>query len=303
MGAAFLLLETKSVVQFALLFGTTWSSTPWSSAGSSCPSFSPSRSRRDGRRNDPDAVRRLVGILLVAWLLETRPAAGLPPLARFIAATRDVHTVFLGNLIFAERFARSRHPRRRSGQSLGGDPRRSARIQQRRARLPMARADGRSSVQRRVRAVPEGWAIATRARYADPRTFPIVPSPTAEHRVGPQVRAPHVFLRAQHVTSRHAARITDDLALERVLEVDETPTQRQLRSSARARCQGRKPGAGGPQRCVPVGRCLIEHRPGCRNDVPGDGRDPEEDAAEQVDRRLPPPSRRAAATSRVVPRA
>ena len=46
--------------------------------------------------------------------------------------------------------------------------------------------------------------------------------------------------------------------------------------------------AGGTERGVPVRGRLAEHRAGRRDDIAGDGRDPEEDAAEEVDSRLPP---------------
>jgi hypothetical protein len=44
----------------------------------------------------------------------------------------------------------------------------------------------------------------------------------------------------------------------------------------------------GPERRVPVRRGQIEHRAARGDDIAGDGRDPKEDAANQVYRRLPP---------------
>jgi len=97
--------------------------------------------------------------------------------------------------------------------------------------------------------------------------------------------------------SYHAA----DVPVELVLELAQPADSRHLGGLV---CDQRVERAGqearGSQRCVPVARSLGEHRAGRGNDVAGDGRDSEEDAAEQIDRRLPP-SRAAAHRQQTVP--
>ena len=106
MGAAFLLLETKSVVQFALLFGTTWVvySLVFGGILLSVLLAIEIASRWTPKR--PGLLYlALLASLLVAWVVRPDQLLGLPPLPRFIAATAVTFTpVLLGNLIFAERF-------------------------------------------------------------------------------------------------------------------------------------------------------------------------------------------------------
>jgi hypothetical protein len=106
MGAAFLLLETKSVVQFALLFGTTWVVNSLVFAGillsvllaiEIAARWTPKRSGM--------LYIALLASLVVAWLVSPDQLLGLPPVPRFLAATAVTFMpVLLGNLIFAERF-------------------------------------------------------------------------------------------------------------------------------------------------------------------------------------------------------
>jgi hypothetical protein len=106
MGAAFLLLETKSVVQFALLFGTTWVVNSLVFAGIllSVLLAIEIAARWTPKRSGMLYVALLVS-LLVAWFVRPAQLLGLPPVPRFIAATAVTFTpVLLGNLIFAERF-------------------------------------------------------------------------------------------------------------------------------------------------------------------------------------------------------
>lgn len=106
MGAAFLLLETKSVVQFALLFGTTWVVNSLVFAGIllSVLLAIEIASRWTPKRPGMLYVA-LLASLLVAWLVRPDQLLGLPPVPRFIAATAAMFTpVLIGNLIFAERF-------------------------------------------------------------------------------------------------------------------------------------------------------------------------------------------------------
>jgi hypothetical protein len=106
MGAAFLLLETKSIVQFALLFGTTWvvNSLVFGGILLSVLLAIEIASRWTPRR--PGLLYlALLASLLVAWVVRPDQLLGLPPVPRFLAATVVTFTpVLLGNLIFAERF-------------------------------------------------------------------------------------------------------------------------------------------------------------------------------------------------------
>ena len=106
MGAAFLLLETKSVVQFALLFGTTWFVNALVFAGILLivlAAVEVERRVRIGRRG------MLFGALFIAlglaYLVPADSLLRLSYFPRFAAATLLAFApVFLANLIFAERF-------------------------------------------------------------------------------------------------------------------------------------------------------------------------------------------------------
>jgi hypothetical protein len=106
MGAAFLLLETKSVVQFALLFGTTWFVNALVFGGVLLSVLAAIEVARRYRAKRPSLLYlALLVALAVAWLL---PAASLlhldfwPRLA--VAATVAFLPIFLANLVFAGRF-------------------------------------------------------------------------------------------------------------------------------------------------------------------------------------------------------
>ena len=106
MGAAFLLLETKSVVQFALLFGTTWFVNALVFAGVLVAVLLAIETAR--RVQLPKPVY-LYGALLmavaVAWLVPVHALLALDTAPRFMVATVVWFTpVFIANLVFAERF-------------------------------------------------------------------------------------------------------------------------------------------------------------------------------------------------------
>ncbi len=106
MGAAFLLLETKNVVQFALLFGTTWFVNALVFAGILLSVLLAIEVARRVRIRRPS---RLYGVLAaalaVAYLVPGSWLLGLPVLPRFLAATALAFApVFCANLVFAERF-------------------------------------------------------------------------------------------------------------------------------------------------------------------------------------------------------
>ncbi len=107
MGAAFLLLETKSVVQFALWFGTTWVVNSLVFAGVLVSVWGAVEVAR--RVALP---RRLILYVLMflslalAWIVPANRLLDLPLMVRIVAATVLTFTpIFLANLIFAQRFA------------------------------------------------------------------------------------------------------------------------------------------------------------------------------------------------------
>jgi len=107
MGAAFLLLETKSVVQFALLFGTTWFVNALVFVGILLSVFAAVETVRRVRLPRPNVLfGALLLALLAAWAVRPERLLGLAPAPRFLAAAALAFApVFLANLIFATRFS------------------------------------------------------------------------------------------------------------------------------------------------------------------------------------------------------
>jgi hypothetical protein len=106
MGGAFLLLETKNVVQFALLFGTTWFVNSLVFAG---VLLSVLAAVEVARRIELPRPTLLYGGLLVAlavsWAVPQESLLGLTPVLRFVvAAVLAFAPIFLANLVFAQRF-------------------------------------------------------------------------------------------------------------------------------------------------------------------------------------------------------
>jgi hypothetical protein len=109
LGAAFLLLETKSVVQFALWFGTTWVVNAMVFAGILLAVLA---AVAVARKISLPPSRTLYGFLLlsllVAWLIPPAALLELAAPSRWLAATVLTFTpVFVANLIFAQRFSRT----------------------------------------------------------------------------------------------------------------------------------------------------------------------------------------------------
>lgn len=106
MGAAFLLLETKSVVQFALLFGTTWLVNSLVFAGILLAVLlAVELARRTTLPRREVLYALLVVALLLAWLIPPADLLSLSLIPRFLAAVGLAFApVFLANLIFAQRF-------------------------------------------------------------------------------------------------------------------------------------------------------------------------------------------------------
>jgi Spermine/spermidine synthase domain len=107
MGGAFLLLETKNVVQFALLFGTTWFVNSLVFAGVLLSVWFAVETARHVRLPSARLLYlALLAALVVAWSVPQSSLLGLSPVPRFFAAVAVAFApIYLANLIFAQRFA------------------------------------------------------------------------------------------------------------------------------------------------------------------------------------------------------
>jgi hypothetical protein len=107
MGAAFLLLETKNVVQFALLFGATWFVNALVFAGVLAAVYLAVEIAGRIRLPRPAVLyTALAGSLALAWLVPQDALLDLPVVLRFLAGSALAFApVFLANLVFAQRFA------------------------------------------------------------------------------------------------------------------------------------------------------------------------------------------------------
>lgn len=107
MGAAFLLLETKNVATFALLFGTTWFVNALVFAGVLVIVLAAVETTR--RLRTPPLPVVFVGIALslaLAWIVRPEWLLPLPFVPRLLAATVLAFLpIFLANVAFAKRFA------------------------------------------------------------------------------------------------------------------------------------------------------------------------------------------------------
>jgi spermidine synthase len=106
MGAAFLLLETKSVVQFALLFGTTWFVNALVFLGVLLSVLAAvALSRRVTFRRPARLYVVLLAALLLAWIVPPHALLELGPVPRFVVAvTLAFFPIFTANLVFTQRF-------------------------------------------------------------------------------------------------------------------------------------------------------------------------------------------------------
>ncbi len=106
MGVAFLLLETKNVVQFALLFGTTWFVNALVFAGVlSSVLVAIAVSRRVTFKRPELLYILLLASLVVAFFLPAEMLLDLALIPRFLAAVAIAFTpVFTANLVFTQRF-------------------------------------------------------------------------------------------------------------------------------------------------------------------------------------------------------
>jgi hypothetical protein len=122
MGAGFLLLETKSVVQFALLFGTTWFVNALVFAGILVTILAAIEvERRTNIRRHSLLYPLLFVGLLIAGLVPASWLLSLDTIPRFIAATvLAFFPVFIANLVFASRFRDTADPTTAFGANLLG---------------------------------------------------------------------------------------------------------------------------------------------------------------------------------------
>lgn len=106
MGAAFALLETKNVVQFALLFGTTWFVNSLVFAGVLLSIYLAVEVARHVRLPPPWVLYlALIASLALAWLLPQASILSLSPVLRFIVGSAVAFApIFCANLVFAQRF-------------------------------------------------------------------------------------------------------------------------------------------------------------------------------------------------------
>jgi SAM-dependent methyltransferase len=106
MGAAFLLLETKNVVQFALLFGTTWFVNALVFLGVLLSVLvAVAVSRRITFKHPARLYLLLLASLVLAWLIPPDDLLKLASIPRFLAAsTLAFLPIFFANLIFTQRF-------------------------------------------------------------------------------------------------------------------------------------------------------------------------------------------------------
>jgi spermine/spermidine synthase len=106
MGAAFLLLETKNIVQFALLFGTTWFVNSLVFAGVLLSVYAAVEIARHIKLPRPMLLYfALLVSLGVSFFVPQEALLGLPVGLRFVAATALAFApIFIANLVFAQRF-------------------------------------------------------------------------------------------------------------------------------------------------------------------------------------------------------
>jgi len=106
MGVAFLLLETKNVVQFALLFGTTWFVNALVFAGVLVSVILAVIASQKFTVKNLIIPYALLGLaIVVGWLIPQSSLLGLPMVPRLIAACAIAFApIFIANVIFAQRF-------------------------------------------------------------------------------------------------------------------------------------------------------------------------------------------------------
>ncbi len=106
MGVAFLLLETKNVVQFALLFGTTWLVNAMVFGGVILAVLLAVIVSKRVRVRNLALLYVFLGLsIAVSWLVPTSALLGLPFALRLVTAVVLAFLpIFIANMVFAQRF-------------------------------------------------------------------------------------------------------------------------------------------------------------------------------------------------------
>jgi hypothetical protein len=122
MGMAFLLLETKSISQFALWFGTTWNVNTLVFVG---VLVSVLAAIEVSRRMTRPAIGPLYALLLasvaVSWAIPASLLLTMPFAVRWVVASTVTFTpIFVANLVFAQRFKVVDNPAASFGVNLLG---------------------------------------------------------------------------------------------------------------------------------------------------------------------------------------
>jgi hypothetical protein len=122
MGVAFMLLETKSVTQFALLFGTTWLVNALVFLGVlTSVLVAVAVSRRVTFRRPARLYVVLLAALALAYLIPPDRLLDLAVVPRFLAAvTLAFFPIFTANLVFTQRFKDTAHSTVAFGANLLG---------------------------------------------------------------------------------------------------------------------------------------------------------------------------------------
>ena len=122
MGIAFLLLETKNVVQFALLFGTTWFVNALVFGGIPLAVLAAVEISRRARYHRPALVYlALLASLVAAWMIRPEALLRLSLAPRFVAAVLIAFApIFLANVVFSQRFRNVGHSNVAFGVNLLG---------------------------------------------------------------------------------------------------------------------------------------------------------------------------------------
>lgn len=120
LGAAFMLLETKNVIGFALHFGTTWLVNALVFFGVLVCVLAAVEVRRRLRRVNQLVLQFLLfGSLTVAWLVPAQTVLSLPLAGRLAAAIALAFAPILcANLIFSDRLALAPDPTSAFGANL-----------------------------------------------------------------------------------------------------------------------------------------------------------------------------------------
>jgi SAM-dependent methyltransferase len=111
MGMAFLLLETRSITTFALLFGTTWLVNALVFAGVLLAVLLAIEVTRRFSRRRPWVIAALFISLAVAWLVPNAWLLTLPvPVRLLVAVALAFAPIFCANLYFTSRFKEAANP-------------------------------------------------------------------------------------------------------------------------------------------------------------------------------------------------